>query len=83
MVDMPRGLALSIVIAFAAAGMIVFIIRDLEIPWARPHGRRETVKFLVGCTWIVAVVAIVCLVGVESSMSDSPLAALFSDFFGP
>ena len=78
----PKVLA-SISIAFAAAGIVVFIIRDLSIPWELPRGRKQMVKFIFGCTWIVAVVVIVCLIAVESSMPDSPLAALFSDFFGP
>ena len=70
----------AILIAFGAAGFVVFIVRDLSIPFGLPRGRKQVVNFLFGCVWISVVIAIICLIAVQSSIPDSPVRIFLSDF---
>jgi O-antigen/teichoic acid export membrane protein len=79
---MPRELTVSILIAFAAAGVVVYIIRDLSTRRKLARDENHTISFLVGCILIVVVVVTVCVIAAESSIPDSPVATLLSDFFG-
>jgi hypothetical protein len=79
---MHRGLLAAILIAFAAAGIVVVVIRDLSIPRALPRGRKQMVNFLFGCIWIAGMIVLVCIIAIKSPPPDSPVVTLISDFFG-
>ena len=76
-----KGLA-SILIALAAAGIVVYIIRDLSTRRKLAPDENQIVSVLVGCILIGVVTVTVCLIAVESSIPGSAVAALLADFVG-